>query len=60
MKRLSIIAVTAIAALLSASCSKSIETPAAPSPGESIILDLNIAGFDGAGDTKAVKTDWAD
>ena len=60
MKRISIIIASALAAMLSASCSKSIETPAAPSPGESIILDLNIAGFDGAGDTKAVKTDWAD
>ena len=59
MKRISIIIASALAAMLSASCSKSIETPAAPSPGESIILDLNIAGFDGAGDTKAVKTGWA-
>ena len=59
MKRISIIIAAAFAAMLSASCSKSIETPAAPSPGESIILDLNIAGFDGAGDTKAVKKDWA-
>ena len=59
MKRISIIIAAALAAMLSASCSKSIETPAAPSPGESIILDLNIAGFDGAGDTKAVKTGWA-
>ena len=59
MKRISIIIAAAFAAMLSASCSKSIETPAAPSPGESIILDLNIAGFDGAGDTKAVKTGWA-
>ena len=59
MKRISIIIAAAFAAMLSASCSKSIETPAAPSPGESIILDLNIAGFDGAGDTKAKKTDWA-
>ena len=57
MKRLSIIAVTAIAALLSASCNKSIETPMAPAPQGSIILDLDIAGF--AGDTKAVKNDWA-
>lgn len=32
MKRLSIIAVTAIAALLSASCNKSIETPIVPAP----------------------------
>ena len=59
MKRISIIIAAAFAAMLSASCSKSIETPAAPSPGEGIILDLNIAGFDGAGDTKAVKTGWA-
>ena len=59
MKRISIIIASALAAMLSASCSKSIETPAAPSPGESIILDLNIAGFDGAGDTKALKTGWA-
>ena len=57
MKRLSIIAVTAIAALLSASCNKSIETPVVPAPQGSIILDLDIAGF--AGDTKAVKNDWA-
>ena len=60
MKRISIIIVAAFAAMLSASCSKSIETPAAPSPGEGIILDFNIAGFDGAGDTKAVKKGWAD
>ena len=59
MKRISIIIAAAFAAMLSASCSKSIETPAAPSPGESIILDLSIAGFDGAGDTKALKTGWA-
>ena len=59
MKRISIIIAAALAAMLSASCSKSIETPAAPSPGEGIILDLNIAGFDGAGDTKAMKTGWA-
>ena len=58
MKRISIIIAAAFAAMLSASCSKSIETPAAPSPGEGIILDLSIAGFDGAGDTKAVKTGW--
>ena len=58
MKRLSIIAVTAIAALLSASCNKSIETPMVPAPQDSIILDLNIAGF--AGGTKAVKSGWAD
>ena len=58
MKRLSIIAVTAIAALLSASCNKSIETPMAPAPQGSIILDLNILGFDGAGDTKALKNGW--
>ena len=57
MKRLSIIAVTAIAALLSASCNKSIETPVVPAPQGSIILDLDIAGF--AGDTKAVKNGWA-
>ena len=60
MKRLSIIAVTAIAALLSASCNKSIETPIVPAPQGSIILDLDIAGFEGAGDTKALKNDWAD
>ena len=60
MKRISIIIAAALAAMLSASCSKSIETPATPSPGESIILDLSIAGFDGAGDTKAVKAGWAD
>ena len=59
MKRISIIIAAAFAAMLSASCSKSIETPTAPSPGESIILDLSIAGFDGAGDTKAVKAGWA-
>ena len=59
MKRISIIIAAAFAAMLSASCSKSIETPAAPSPGGSIILDLNIAGFGGAGDTKAVKAGWA-
>ena len=59
MKRLSIIAVTAIAALLSASCNKSIETPMVPAPQGSIILDLDIAGFEGAGDTKAVKKGWA-
>ena len=59
MKRISIIIAAAFAAMLSASCSKSIETPAAPSPGEGIILDLSIAGFDGAGDTKAVKKGWA-
>lgn len=58
MKRLSIIVVTAIAALLSASCNKSIETPMVPAPQDSIILDLDIAGF--AGDTKAVKNGWAD
>ena len=58
MKRLLIIAVTAIAALLSASCNKSIETPMVPAPQGSIILDLDIAGF--AGDTKAVKNGWAD
>lgn len=58
MKRISIIIASALAAMLSASCSKSIETPAAPSPGEGIILDLNIAGFDGAGDTKALKAGW--
>ena len=57
MKRLSIIAVTAIAALLSASCNKSIETPMVPAPQGSIILDLDIAGFEG--DTKAVKNGWA-
>ena len=58
MKRISIIIASAFAAMLSASCSKSIETPAAPSPGEGLILDLSIAGFDGAGDTKAVKKGW--
>ena len=47
----------AIAALLSASCNKSIETPVVPAPQGSIILDLDIAGF--AGDTKAVKKGWA-
>lgn len=57
MKRLSIIAMAAIAALLSASCNKSIETPVVPTPQGSIILDLDIAGF--AGDTKAVKNGWA-
>ena len=60
MKRLSIIAVTAIAALLSASCNKSIEAPMVPAPQGSIILDLDIAGFEGTGDTKAVKKGWAD
>ena len=60
MKRLSIFAVTAIAALLSASCNKSIETPVVPAPQGSIILDLDIAGFEGTGDTKAVKKGWAD
>ena len=60
MKRLSIIAVTAIAALLSASCNKSIEAPVVPAPQGSIILDLDIAGFEGAGDTKAVKKGWTD
>ena len=59
MKRLSIIAVTAIAALLSASCNKSIETPVVPAPQGSIILDLDIAGFKGTVDTKAVKNGWA-
>ena len=59
MKRLSIIAVTAISALLSASCNKSIEAPVVPAPQGSIILDLDIAGFDGAGDTKAAKKGWA-
>ena len=59
MKRLLIIAVTAIAALLSASCNKSIETPMVPAPQDSIILDLDIAGFEGAGDTKALKNGWA-
>ncbi len=58
MKRLSIIAVTAIAALLSASCNKSIEAPVVPAPQDSIILDLDIAGFEGAGDTKAMKKGW--
>ena len=57
MKRLSIIAVTAIAALLSASCNKSIETPVVPAPQDSIILDLDILGF--SGDTKALKNGWA-
>ena len=59
MKRLSIIAVTAIAALLSASCNKSVETPVVPAPQGTIILDLDIAGFEGTGDTKAVKNGWA-
>ena len=59
MKRLSIITVAAIAALLSASCNKSIEAPMVPAPQGSIILDLDIAGFEGAGDTKAVKNGWA-
>ena len=59
MKRLSIIAVTAIAALLSASCNKSIETPVVPAPQGTIILDLDIAGFEGTGDTKALKKGWA-
>lgn len=59
MKRLSIIAMAAIAALLSASCNKSIETPMVLAPQGSIILDLDIAGFEGAGDTKAVKNGWA-
>ena len=59
MKRLSIIAMAAIAALLSASCNKSIETPVVPAPQGTIILDLDIAGFEGAGDTKAVKKGWA-
>ncbi len=58
MKRLSIITVAAIAALLSASCNKSIETPVVPAPQDSIILDLNILGF--SGDTKALKNSWAD
>ena len=56
MNRLSIITVTAIAALLSVSCNKSIETPVVTSPQDSIILDLNILGF--AGDTKALKNGW--
>ena len=30
-----------------------------PAPQGSIILDLDIAGFEGAGDTKAVKKGWA-
>ena len=58
MKRLSIIAMSAIAALLSASCNKSIETPMVPAPQDSIILDLDILGF--TGDTKALKNGWAD
>ena len=58
MKRLLIIAVTAIAALLSASCNKSIEIPVVPAPQGSIILDLDILGF--SGDTKALKNGWAD
>ena len=57
MKRLSIITVAAIAALLSASCNKSIEAPMVPAPQGSIILDLDIAGF--TGDTKALKNGWA-
>ena len=59
MKRLSIIAMAAIAALLSASCNKSIETLMVPAPQGSIILDLDITGFEGTGDTRAVKNDWA-
>ena len=59
MKRLSIIAMAAIAALLSASCNKSIETPVVPAPQGTIILDLDIAGFEGTGDTKALKKGWA-
>ena len=31
-----------------------------PAPQDSIILDLDIAGFEGTGDTKAVKKGWAD
>ena len=31
-----------------------------PAPQGSIILDLDIAGFEGAGDTKALKNGWAD
>ena len=31
-----------------------------PAPQGSIILDLDIAGFEGAGDTKAAKKGWAD
>ena len=31
-----------------------------PAPQGSIILDLNILGFEGAGDTKALKNGWAD
>ena len=31
-----------------------------PAPQGSIILDLDIAGFEGTGDTKAVKKGWAD
>ena len=31
-----------------------------PVPQGSIILDLDIAGFEGAGDTKALKNGWAD
>lgn len=58
MKRLSIIAAAAIAALLSASCNKSIEAPVVPAPQGSIILDLDILGF--TGDTKALKNGWAD
>ena len=58
MKRLSIITVAAIAALLSASCNKSIEIPVVPAPQGSIILDLDILGF--SGDTKALKNGWAD
>ena len=30
-----------------------------PAPQDSIILDLDIAGFEGTGDTKAVKNGWA-
>ena len=49
---------SAIAALLSASCNKSIEAPVVPAPQGSIILDLDILGF--TGDTKALKNGWAD
>ena len=58
MKRFSIIAAAAIAALLSASCNKTIQTPEIPSTGERIILDLKIADPDGSTDTKALKKGW--
>ena len=51
-------AAAAIAALLSASCNKTIQTPEIPSKGERIILDLKIADPDGSTDTKALKAGW--